>query len=155
MAIRINTGTLKDGDQTLDFIIKAGEIGLEDKLIRDKLYISVDLFKVSHQIDLKISISCILNLTCDRCLEIFEKELNSEFELVFVQKSARESSFDDGYVRTFSPYMQTIDITEDIREFVLLSIPMKHLPVERDDGSCSWCGKSKEYWKDLIKEVGE
>ena len=152
MAIRINVGTLKEGNQILDFVINTHEIGLEESLIKGKLLITIDLTKVTHQIDMKISIDCVANLICDRCLEVFEKKLNSQFELVFVQKSSREQSFDDGYVKTFSPFAKSIDITEDLREYVLLSIPMKHLPPENPDGSCSWCGKKKEYWNKYIKE---
>ena len=152
MAIRINLGTLKEGSQVLEFESDSKEIGLDESIIKDKLNISINLSKVAHQIDMNIFLKGWLNLTCDRCLEIFEKELNSSFELVFVQKSQRESSFDDGYVKTFNPFMKTIDITGDIREYILLSIPMKHLPEENPDGTCSWCGKSKEYWKNFIKE---
>lgn len=152
MAIKINVASLKDGSQTLEFMSDALEIGLEKDLIKDKLIINIDLFKVSHQIDLKISLEYVLKLVCDRCLEIFVQPTNSYFELVFIQKHNREKSFDDGYVRTFNPYMTTIDITKDIREYIMLSIPMKHLPPENKDGSCSWCGKSKEYWKEFIKE---
>jgi len=152
MAIKINIATLKEGDQTLEFTCDAKEIGLDDVKIKDKLLISIDLFKIAHQLDLKISVKCLIYLACDRCLENYDYPINSIFELVFVQKGAREKSFDDGYIKSFTPYMQTIDITEDIREFVLLSIPMKHLPQENKDGSCSWCGKTKEYWKNFIKE---
>ena len=152
MAIKINLGTLKEGSQVLDFESDNKEIGLDEKFLKDKLNISIDLSKVTHQIDMKIFLRGIINLTCDRCLEVFEKDLNTSFELVFVQKSHRESSFDDGYVKTFNPFMKTIDVTGDIREYILLSIPMKHLPPENPDGSCSWCGKSKEYWKKFIKE---
>ncbi len=153
MAIRINVGTLKEGSQILEFITDAKEIGVDEALIKSKLNIFIDLNKVIHQIDMKISIEGVLNLTCDRSLELFENKLKSGFELVFVQKTSRESSFDDGYVRTFNPFMKSIDITEDIREYILLSVPMKHLPPENPDGSCSWCGKTKEYWKNFIKEV--
>jgi uncharacterized protein len=155
MAIRINLGTLKEGSQVLDFESDYKELGLDESLIKDKLKISINLSKVTHQIDMKLSLKGWLKLSCDRCLEVFEKELNTGFELVFVQKSHRESSFDDGYVKTFNPFMKTIDITEDIREYILLSIPMKHLPAENPDGTCSWCGKSGEYWKNFIKEEEE
>lgn len=152
MAIRINLGTLKEGSQVLEFESNFREIGLDEAVLKDKLNISINLSRVAHQIDMRIFLKGFLKLTCDRCLEEFEKEINTSFELVFIQKSHRESSFDDGYVKTFNPFMKTIDVTGDIREYILLSIPMKHLPPENPDGSCSWCGKSKEYWKEFIKE---
>ena len=40
--------------------------------------------------------------------------------------------------------------TNDIKEMVLLAIPMRQVPEEKQDGSCSWCGKTKEYWHQFI-----
>jgi uncharacterized metal-binding protein YceD (DUF177 family) len=48
--------------------------------------------------------------------------------------------------------MKTIDITNDVREFILLSVPMRKVPAETDTGACSWCGKTEEYWKSLIQD---
>jgi len=69
-----------------------------------------------------------------------------------VQKSQREEAFSDDYIRTYSPFMKTVDITNDIKEYILLSIPMRRVPAETSEGVCSWCGKTKEYWRNLIKE---
>ena len=152
MAIKINIGTLNDGSQQLEFISDAKEIGLDAGLLKDKLFISIDLFKASHQLDLRVKVTGITKLACDRCLEIYEYPLESNFELVFVQKSQREEAFSDDYIRTYSPFMKTVDITNDIKEYILLSIPMRRVPAETSEGVCSWCGKTKEYWRNLIKE---
>ena len=125
MAIRINLGTLKEGSQVLDFVSNSKEIGLDESVLKDKLNIYIDLSKVAHQIDMKIFLRGIINLTCDRCLEVFEKELNTSFELVFVQKSNRESSFDDGYVKTFNPFMSGVfmaKILSNARQYWKLSL---------------------------------
>jgi uncharacterized metal-binding protein YceD (DUF177 family) len=154
MAIKINVGVLKDGSQTVDFISDAKEIGIDESLIKDRIYISADVFKTSNQIDLDVVLSGIFKLTCDRCLEIFEVPFENKFELVYVQKSGIESAggrqTDTDYIRPYNPFMKSIDITKDVRDFTLLAVPMKKLPAENSDGSCSWCGKSKDYWKDLI-----
>ena len=84
MAIKINVGTLREGEQTIDFITDTNELGLDSSLIKDKLHISIDLNKVTHQIDMKISLVYTANLVCDKCIEIFEKKINSNFELVLV-----------------------------------------------------------------------
>lgn len=152
MAIKINIGTLNQGSQKLELFSGTREIGIDEKLVKGNLMINIDLFKATHQLDLKVRISGIMNLVCDRCLEVYELPFESDFEIVFVQKSEREEAINDDYIRTYSPFMKTVDITNDIREYVLLSVPMRKVPAETPEGACRWCGKTEEYWKNLIKD---
>jgi len=150
MAIKINLATLGEGNEVFDFIAGPRELGLDEGLIKDKLSISADVYKVSHQVDMKISVSGKFNLACDRCLDVYEHSFEKEFELVFLQKTARNNIVDNDYIKTYNPFMKTIDITEDVREYILLTVPMKKLPAENTDGTCSWCGRSREYWSNII-----
>lgn len=150
MAIKINIGTLGDGSQQIEIISDANEIGLEEGLLKGKLKITIDLFKAIHQVDLKIKLTGIMTFTCDRCLDKYELPFEENFEQVFVQKTQREEDFSDDYIRTYSSFMKTVDITNDIREYILLSMPMRKVPEETDEGVCSWCGKNKEYWQNLL-----
>lgn len=152
MAIRINIGSLNDGSQKLELKSSEAELGLPAGIVKDPLEIKLDLFKTSHQLDIKAGINGTLNLECDRCLDKFEKVFNTSFELVFVQKSHREEEINEDYIRTYSPHMKSVDITNDIKEAVILTIPMKKLPEEKPDGSCSWCGRKKEFWEGILVE---
>ena len=155
MAIKINIGSLNDGSQVLDLISDCKEIGLDEGLLKDPLNIKLELFKTTHQLDIKTELEGTIFLVCDRCLEKFEKPFSTEFELVFVQKSPREEEINEDYIRTYSPHMKSVDITNDIKEAVILTVPMKKLPEEKSDGSCSWCGKTKEYWKEIIVDKND
>jgi uncharacterized metal-binding protein YceD (DUF177 family) len=150
MAIKINIGTLGDGSHQIELISDAKELGLDAGLLKDKIRITIDLFKAAHQIDMKISLAGTMTFACDRCLDVYELPFEKKFEQVFVQKSQREEAFDDDYIRTYSPFMKTVDITNDIKEYIILSIPMRKVPAETPEGTCTWCGKTKEYWQNLI-----
>jgi uncharacterized metal-binding protein YceD (DUF177 family) len=150
MAIKINVGILKEGTQIIDFVTDAREIGLEEGLIKNEIFVSVDAFKAAHQIDLDVKVNGTFKLACDRCLEMYEVNFENKFELVYVQKSGVEDELNRDYIKPYTPFMRSIDITDDVRDFILLAIPMKKLPVENSDGRCSWCGKTKDYWRDLI-----
>lgn len=155
MAIKINIGSLNDGGQLLELKTDSKELGIDEDILAGPVDISLDLFKTVHQLDLKVRISAELKLVCDRCLEDFKKGLQTEFELVYVQKAAREDEINEDYIRTYSPHMKSVDITEDIKESVILAVPMKKVPAEKPDGSCSWCGKTKEYWSSFIIDEEE
>ena len=152
MAIKLNIGTLNEGSQQIELVSDAKELGLDVKLLKGNLLIYIDLFKATHQLDLKVKLSGVINLVCDRCLDAYETAFESSFEIVFVLKAEREEAINDDYIRTYSPFMKTVDITNDIREYVLLSIPMRKVPAETPEGVCTWCGKTEEYWKTLIKD---
>lgn len=151
MAIKINIGSLKEGNQQLELVSDSRELGLDENILKSGLNITLDLTKTTHQLDVRTKLKGELNLECDRCLDEFKKPLEANFELVFVQKSPREEVIDDDYIRSYSPHMKQVDITNDIKETVLLSIPMRKVPHEKEDGSCSWCGKGKDYWSSIIK----
>jgi len=155
MAIKINIGSLSDGSQQIDLTTDAKELGLEENMIQDKIGVALDLYKTVHQLDIRVAISGVLKMECDRCLEVFEKPFEANFELVYVQKSAREDVIDDDYIRTYNTFMKSIDITGDIKEIIILSVPMKKLPAENPDGSCSWCQKPKDFWNNIIIDEEE
>ncbi len=155
MAIKINIGSLNDGGQMLELETDAKELGIDDGVLKGQIELKLELFKTVHQLDVKVSISGELKLVCDRCLEDFSKGFQTQFELVYVQKAAREEEINEDYIRTYSPHMKSVDITEDIKESIILAIPMKKLPSENPDGSCSWCGKTKDYWSSIIIDEEE
>ena len=152
MAIKINIGSLNDGSQTLDIQSDEKELGLNEGFLKEPLQVKLELFKTHHQLDIKADISGVIFLECDRCLDKFEKKFNTSFEIIFVQQTHREEAFSEEEIRTYSPHMKSIDLTTDIKEAVILTVPMKKLPDEKPDGSCSWCGRTKEFWKDILVE---
>jgi len=155
MSIKINIGSLNDGGQQLEMDTDSAELGLEKNLVNGRVHILLDLFKANNQLSVKAKISGLFGFECDRCLELFDKPFEQDLEIVYVQKLHREEEFDDDYMRTYNPGMKTVDITNDIKEMVMLAVPMKRIPAEKPDGSCSWCGKTKEYWQQFIVDEEE
>ena len=152
MAIKINIGALSDGSQQIELLTDYKELNLEKDFLNGPINIFLDLYKTVHQLDVKVKITGSLNLECDRCLEIFENDFQTAFEIVYVQKALREDEIDEEYIRSYDPSMQTIDLTKDIKETVILSVPMRKVPEEKEDGSCTSCGKTQDYWSSILIE---
>jgi len=150
MAIKINIGTLNEGNEQIELFTDNKELGLPENFVKNDVSILLELYKTNHQLDVKIKISGFLKMECDRCLEEFNKPFETEAEIVYVQKTAREEDINEDYIRTYNPFMKTIDLTNDIKEMIILAVPMKKLPEENKDGSCSWCGKTKDYWNSIL-----
>lgn len=152
MSIKINIGSLNDGEHNMEFISSPGELGLDRKLIDGNITIEAAFFKAANQLDLRATATGKFNLECDRCLDEFAMPFETKFEIVFVQQHEREEKIDEDNVKSYSRNMTTVDITNDIKEYILLSVPMKKAPVQNDDGTCTLCGRGKDYWKQYIKE---
>ena len=155
MAIRININTLKEGSQLLEFSSDTKELGLDENLTNHEIRIRLGLNKTSDQLDIRANVSGKMNLICDRCLESFDKNFESSIELVYAQRHRREEKIDDDYFRTYDASHRTIDITNDLKETVLLSVPFKKLPDENEKGECTVCKKNHDYWKQFITNIDE
>ena len=88
-----------------------------------------DLFAqvVSHELIVRGTVETELDVECRRCAE-------------FYSTSVREPAFLQSYDLTGNP--ETVDVTQDLREAVLLQLPM--YPVCRPEcrGLCPQCGKN-------------
>jgi len=159
MAVRIALGHIKVGLNEFDMFASPVDVGLEDVNIKGNIGVFISVNKISNQLNFNIKLSGILLPECDRCLEVFEKSFESRFELVYIVQSQYDGqgkAFEnDDYVRPYNPHMRYIDITKDMKDFVELAIPMRRVPEEKPDGSCSWCGRTKQYWSSFIVEKND
>jgi len=152
MSVKINIAELRAGDQRFEIVTNAVELGLDKNLLKGSINVEIDVFKAPAQLDFNVHIQGILNLCCDRCLEDYDQPFNTDFELVYIQKSNGEVKSDDGYINLYTPFTRCIDITNDLREYILLAVPMRKVPKEIN-GKCSWCCKSNEMWNTDIIDI--
>ncbi|MCD6363911.1 MAG: DUF177 domain-containing protein [Synergistetes bacterium] len=91
-------------------------------------------------------INTAIRLRCSRCLKVFDLPIKVEFEVEYrrgAEKfSGRERSLKDEDFRVSYFEGDSIDIEEDIKQFIILSIPMKPLCREDCKGLCPVCGKN-------------
>ncbi len=89
--------------------------------------IQVSAFAQKHDDDLLVAIEAAgtLRLACDRCLQTVDRPYHGAFHLDYpIQHRLR------------------IEITDDIRQEIMLAYPMKHLCREDCRGLCSCCGQN-------------
>jgi uncharacterized protein len=117
-------GSRYEGDEPASILELEGQ-----KLIRADSSIHYDLFasKVSGELVVKGTLSVTLSVECIRCTEFFSTTL-------------RDLSFLRAY--EIPEGVETVDLTADIREDILLDLPA--YPVCKPDckGLCPQCGKN-------------
>ena len=140
----INLATLPAGRSRLEAEAQAPDLGLAagewNGPIRGRL--TVD--KANEQVTVRGPIEAHANLECVRCLRAFELPVETEL-LVYADRSAtsRRSEEEDDLER--DQYMKfhdgrELDVSEDVRESLLLELPISPHCREDCPGLCPKCG---------------
>jgi uncharacterized protein len=122
-------------DETVDFS--------EDKRDR-RVSGEVSLLRTQRGVLVRSKLSSELELTCSRCLSVFERPLKISFEEEYIQTVDVNSGLpfqNSGEPGAFTiDEHHVIDLTEAVRQYALLAMPMKPLCREDCAGLCLGCG---------------
>jgi DUF177 domain-containing protein len=105
-----------------------------------------NLLRTQRSILVKCSLNTEVELTCSRCLSKFRQPLRIKFEEEFLptidaQSGTPLSPPEDSGAFTIDE-QHTLDLTEAVRQYILLAIPMKALCKKDCAGLCPKCGKN-------------
>ena len=116
----------------------------DELTLKEEVKVFVYLRKVGREIFLKGDIKTIIELECSRCLEPYEFPVNDHFELTlepyseYLTDEETELKKDELDIEFYKE--DIIDLTELVREQILLAIPMIPLCSEECKGLCNVCG---------------
>jgi len=160
--MKIKISGLKNGTYTYEFEGKSESLELIEPL-SGKYSADVVLTKFDDQIILDVSVTCEANFECDRCSTDFKRNVSGEYRMVYLLRAV-ENADGDNDVTYLPPDTDKINITNDVRDYLILSIPMKKLCKEECAGLCIRCGKDlneglcdctdeeiDDRWKDLLE----
>jgi uncharacterized protein len=141
--------TLEKSPFPFTFSFAPDEIDLDIKTARLKNAVKVEgkLTKRIVQTDVEGKIFAEVETECSRCLQALELKLEFPFEAAFVTAEnyteAKEAELkeDDLDVSIFSG--DKIDVTELVREQILLNLPEQALCREDCKGLCEKCGANQ------------
>ncbi len=106
--------------------LQADSLGIEHSGIK-----RVDIQLRFNRQDESLRIQCRLTaeatLICDRSLDEYATRLESNYEVVFQLNAEDEREELSGTFRRLEPSQNVIDITRELRDTLLLSIPIKKL----------------------------
>jgi len=96
------------------------------------LDVKVELEKRNTFMKLYFDINGWVELTCDRCLDVYRQKINQQNEL-FVKFSENDYE-DDDEVIWLLPEEYKINLAQVIYEYIVLGIPMKHVHPDKKNG---------------------
>lgn len=140
-SLRIRISGLSNGIHEYDFSANPSAIGLDGNFTAP-VAIHIHLDKATHQIFFKADISTSGQFECDRCLEGFQQHLTTEYSMLYLYDAEAAAKYQQEEIQVITPDTVYIDPAEDIRQMVLLSVPLKLLCREECKGLCPHCGKN-------------
>ena len=140
--MKIKISNLADG--TYDYLFE-GKI--EDIKVMEPYFGNYNtkavLTKFENQIILDTETIINSKLVCDRCATDFTREITSKYRMVYLFGNEIPNS-DKEMVEINYIHQDTekIDISEDVKDYAMLAVPMKKLCDEDCRGLCYHCGKN-------------
>ena len=145
----IDLTIIKDTPTAFDFTLAASRVDLESDAAKVAEVVKVEgkLKKGIVQTDVEGVISTVLEVECVRCLQTVEKPLEIIFKIGFVgaEHYTREKDAEVNITDLEISISENdkIDLTEVVREQILLNLPDRILCRENCLGLCEKCGANR------------
>jgi uncharacterized protein len=140
-SMKIQVQGLSEGLHEYLFDIPSVDLGLTEEFSGD-VKVRVSLDKTQNEIVLSAQLSAAVHLECDRCTRPFVLELDPGYRMVYVWEGEDTSLLDPSEVQVISPGLSVIDLSEDVRQTLVLALPFKRVCTEQCRGLCPHCGKN-------------
>jgi uncharacterized metal-binding protein YceD (DUF177 family) len=137
--IPIRIAGIADGRHAFTVTAQPAGIGLPEEF-SEELVLHVRMDKTHAQIILTVDVTASAVFPCDLCLDPVPVAVRQHFVLMYARDVASARALDDDEVRLIDPSDAFIDIGDDVRDYALLSIPMRRTCGEDQQGN-SLCTK--------------
>ena len=137
--LKIRISQLSSGIHEYHFSSEPPEIGLESNF-RNPVEVDAVVDKTPRQLFLRVKVQTSACFACDRCTEEFERPISIGYNMFYVYSDQETGKYPPDEVQVIGIDTVYIDLTEDVRQMVLVSIPLKLLCKEDCQGLCRHCG---------------
>jgi len=137
----IKISGLSDGVHSFNFDENISLINLVEPFFGN-FTADIELSKTHNQMVMKTDFVVNAHFECDRCANDFETQIAGSYRMVYFLGSlpANGENKDENLIY-LHPDADRIEIGNDLRDFALLTVPMKKLCREDCKGLCSRCGQ--------------
>ncbi len=137
--MKIQVGGLSDGIHQYRLQVGPAELGLNGNFTED-IIVEASLDKTGNQFLLKSTIRVNGTFECDRCICQFGRMLQSSYQMYYSADGADHGQIDRAEIQVIPTGLTVIDLSDDVRQTILLSIPLKLLCNDGCEGLCPHCG---------------
>ncbi len=140
--MKIQIGGMSEGVYDYEFVEDPAELDLAENFIQPAV-VKAKLEKTPNQLYLTVNVRTEGRFQCDRCLKDVHRSLSSHYHMYYLYETEEERGLDPMEVQIIPVGLSVIDIGDDVRQTILLSVPLKILCKEDCKGLCPYCGKDQ------------
>jgi len=124
--LKIDIRSLKAGVHELDVTTDLDEVEIEDARFSDiRLKVRIDVN--GQRLYVVVNASAIATLICDRTAVEFEHPVKGSFSVVYMPPNEIDSENEDESLQPLTAEMEEIDLTNIVRDTLLLSVPIRKI----------------------------
>lgn len=131
--LKIKISNLKDGRHHFDFEKVAVDFGLSEKQFPNPIFVHLDLEKKAAHYILSFTAKTNAVVECDRTLQEFTKTVEGSYSLLYVTDASGSGESAHDETRALRKNDIDIDITEDVRETLILAVPLRNVIEDSED----------------------
>lgn len=145
--LQVDVTELPAGETFLtgEILLKDFEFSEEDVALKSPIQVEIRLQKLGSHILAEGEAKVLAEMTCGRCVERFQAPLQGSMFIQYIPASEVKSDGDEGVVEAEAvvPYEgKIVDLLDDVRQTVVLSVPIKKICRPDCRGLCPTCGKN-------------
>ncbi|TVP98409.1 MAG: DUF177 domain-containing protein [Balneolaceae bacterium] len=122
-----NLHELPNGASSRQAIMGQDELVLEKDIRFIGAVVDVNFYKTNHFIEVKLKIKAETELICDRSLNPFIQIVHGTYHILFEPDPVEESDTDKGAVKRIPHGDLQINISQEVRDTILLNVPFKKI----------------------------
>ncbi|MGA9115468.1 MAG: DUF177 domain-containing protein [Bacteroidota bacterium] len=138
--MKIQVSGISEGVHHYDLKTDARTLDLGERF-PGEVRVAVNLERVGTQVHLRAQASTRGVFECDRCLAPFESLLKASYTMHYLTEGDH-GGFDPAEVQIVPSHLGVIDLAEDVRQTVLLAVPLKLLCRPDCAGLCPRCARN-------------
>ncbi len=131
---------LKEGEHKYSLTERIAKYGLDKDQFSNDLQVDVEINVQCKNYYLKLSFSTNINRSCDRCLEDYSIPYSTGTKMIYTEDGTLDPENKQDDLHFLSAGQATADLTDDVRQNLLLNLPMKSICSESCKGLCATCG---------------
>lgn len=131
--LSIDITSLPEGIHHLDLDPSADEVNLDPSTFED-IHLDLELQHHRDRILVKLHATATAELTCDRTLRPFDQDIEGDYNVLFGPPSLVDREGDEfDEVRPLEASDREIDLTDVVRDTLLLAIPQRQVAPGAED----------------------
>lgn len=138
--MKIQLMTLSEGEHIFTAQLPPAELSFNPENFSQAVNTTIRVDKRGDNFYIKIKADTSGSFNCDRCLADIDKKLYGELTIIYTEDEHLWGEGADEDIRLVPKDGNKIDLTGDIRDAILLTIPTKQLCSEECKGLCPRCG---------------